>query len=440
MEQRVGTAVRIAVLLGALLTSLAASSQPVIIVDYALQVLESGTPYPGGEVGYALVINANWSTIDQEPFVVELTVPQGLEPVSQCHGGDGEMQFDRATRVVTWTHRLEGTAFGSCPIIFRVDPLVPPGTTFTLTAKLTPPKSDPNASNDSASITSLVLAASDLEARSSADRRRVKPGETITYMLEVTNHGPQAAHDVIVTDELSPLVTFVSLEQTGGPPATIEGPPGTGEQRLPRAFLSMLPAGSTATFRLVVAVKTTFEAADIRNRLLADTPASVDVAPRNNVADEVVFAGPHADLTITTVVTGTSATRSTLLLRVANEGPEVVNGITVEGVLATAAGRYDFVDLVRYASVTPSQGTCTTALRPVLGGHPPLPEAWTLACQVGVLAPGAAATIAIALEGSPEAGPFRHFAGVGPAQNDPRPENNKTALSFAASRRRAARH
>src|SRR5687768_7604998 len=106
MKQRVRTAVRVMVLVGAIFTALTASSQ--IVVDYALEILPSGVPYPSGEVGYALLVTGNWSTNDQEPFVVHLNVPPELEPVSKkCHGYDGDVRFDAATRVVTWSHRMD---------------------------------------------------------------------------------------------------------------------------------------------------------------------------------------------------------------------------------------------------------------------------------------------------------------------------------------------
>ena len=448
MDRSRGTAVRIVVLFVALLAPLVASGQ--LVVDYALQLLPSGVAYPTGEVGYALVVTANWSTNDQEPFTVQLTVPPGLELTgTQCFGYPGIVSYDPATRVVTWADRLDNPyiAFNSCPLLFRIDPSVPVGSVYSLTATLTTSKPDPNPSNDTAQASGVVIAVADLEVSSSADRKTLSPGEPIAYTLEVRNAGPQTAYDVILTDYLS-FVRFVSFEQISGPPAALDSAPfrdgacfqlqncsGAINARIP-----MLPAGSSATFRLVAIADPAYESANIWNRAVARLAAQVDIVERNNQTDVWAYAGPNVDLSIASSLSEASSTRSTIVLQVANNGAETVNQVTVHSILATAASRYDFVDLVRFASVTPSQGTCTTALDDHFAGHPPPPDAWKMDCQLGALAPGAVATIAVVIESSPDAGPFRHAAFVRPGQNDPQPGNTVSEITRGIPRRRAARH
>ena len=431
---------RLVVLLAALFAALTASSQPEIVVDYRLSLLPSGLPYPGGEAGFALVVQADWWTDRQEPFTVKLTVPQGLETDTRC---EGTLQFDAATRVLTWSARMDNpvAAFNSCPLRFRIDPALPVGTTLSLSATLTTSKPDPNPSNDTSSVTSVVHAASDLEVKSSASPLRLKPGEPIVYTLEVRNHGPQTAQDVTLTDHLSGLVSFVSFEQTSGPPAALDAAPNArdgdcfvqGCSGAIRARLT-LPPGSAATFRLTVVANTSFESGNIRNRLLAASPGSVELADRDNVFDEFVFAGPDADLAITSHWLG-----STILLRVTNDGPQAVNAVTVDAALGTAVFNYDFAELARIVSVTPSQGTCTVTLRRGLAGHPPPPDWWEMNCQVGALGAGAEATIAVAIDSPPSAGPFRFTAVVRPDHNDPRPQNNMAQVLSNAGRRRSVR-
>ena len=456
MEQRVGTAVRIAVFLGALFTALLpariAPAQIPTVIDYSLEILPSGVAYPSGEVGYAFLVSANWNMNTQEPFVVRVTLPPGLEPSGlQCSGYEGQAQFDRATRVLTWSDRLDNDsiAFDSCPLHFRIDPTVPPGSIFSLTATLTTSKPDPNPANDVAFAETVVVAAADLEVKSSVDRRRVKPGDTIAYTLELRNLGPQTAHDVRMTDHLSGLVSFVSFEQLSGPPAALDAAPNPrdgdcyplrGCSGAIRARYAMLPAGSAATFRLVVVANTSFESADIWNRVVVDSTGQVDLAERNDVADELVLAGPDADLAIVSEVLESTSTQSTVLLRITNEGPEAVNAVVVDAVLASAVWNYDFADLVRYTSITPSQGTCTAPVRGGTFGHPPPPEWWSTQCQLGGLSPGATATITVAMEGTTTAGPIAHYASVRPSQNDPDPDDNTTQVILRVPRRRSARH
>jgi uncharacterized repeat protein (TIGR01451 family) len=456
MEHQVGTAVRIAVLIGALFTvlfpGLAAFAQIPTVIDYSLEILPSGVAYPSGEVGYAFLVSADWNVNTHEPFVVQVTLPPGLEPSGlQCFGYEGQAQFDPATRVLTWSDRLESDviAFDSCPLHFRIDPTVPPGSIFSLTATLTTSKPDPKPSNDTATVETVVVAAADLAVESSADQRRVKPGETIAYTLELKNLGPLTAHDVRLTDHLSGLVSFVSFEQLSGPPAAIDAAPNPrdgdcfpnpGCSGAIRARYAELPAASVATFRLVVVANTSFESGDIRNRVVVDSSGEIDIDDRNNFADEFVLAGPDADLAIATEVLESSATHSTVLLRISNEGPEAVNAVTVDTDLSSGVWDYDFADLVRYATVTPSQGTCGAALRGSSVGHPSPPDWWYMNCQVGRLAPGETVTITVAIESAPGIGQIAHTASVRPDQNDPHPENNHSQVIVHVPRRRSARH
>lgn len=418
------TTIRIAVLLAALGAACTAFSET---VDFAVFISEGGVPLPGGSIVYSPVVTADRSTDAQEPFTVRLTVPPELEITSFC---SDTATFDAATRVVTWTDRLDSrfVALESCPLTFRVAPSAAPGLTLSLTATLTTSAPDPNPANNTAVYTSVVRASADLAVSSSADVLRYKPGATVTYTFTVANHGPQDAHDVVLIDELSPFVTFVSFEQTDGPAALVGTAPNqTGFQcSEPRcgtymeADIALLPNGSSATFRLVVQAKTSFEAADIINRLVV-LSSSIDPSDRDNLRFLWTFAGPNADLAITS----SAAPDGTVTIQVSNNGPETVNNVAVSNALSESSS---------FVSATPSQGTCSApVLTAAIGSPPPLPF-WTVDCSLGALAPGARATIAFAIEGAP----FRLASTVTPLQNDPAPANNRT-LTFPLTRRRAAR-
>jgi uncharacterized repeat protein (TIGR01451 family) len=418
------TTLRIALLLTALGAASAALSET---VDFAVFISEGGVPVTGGSIVYAPVVTADRWTDAQEPFTVRLTVPPELEITSFC---SDTATFDAAARVLTWTDRLDNpfVALESCPLTFRVAPTAAPGSTLSLTATLTTSAPDPNPGNNTAVYTSVVRASADLAVSSSVDLLRYKPGATVTYTFTVANHGPQDAHDVVLIDQLSPLVTFVSFEQTGGPAALVGSAPNeTGfDCSSPRcgtymeADIPLLPNGSTATFRLVVKAKTSFEAADISNRLLV-LSSSIDPSERDNDRFLWTFAGPNADLAITS----TAAADGTVTIDVSNNGPETVHNVIVNNNLS---------DTATFLRATPSQGTCSApVLTELIGSPPPLPF-WTVDCSLGALAPGARATIVFAIEGLP----FRLGSTVTPLQNDPAPANNQT-LTFPLTRRRAMR-
>lgn len=437
--------IRIAVLLAAIGASFSAFAQETI--DYSIEILAGQLPTTGGEVLYALLASTDWWTITLEPFTVRLTVPPGIEPQgSRCYGFMSDFTYDPASRVLTWTDSFGDLALRSCPVVFKVAPTLMPGATFTLDATITPSTTDPNLANNTATHTAVIIPSSDLEIKSQADVGTLRPGERITYTSTVTNRGPQDAHDVMFLDYLSRLVNVVSFEQTSGPPAVVQASPydaGAGCY-MPRcglyleAHIPFLPNGSTATFRLVVNAKTSFEAGNISNRAIVWS-TSVDYVHQNDSADAFALAGPHADLGITSTRLPEAPAQTHIPIRfaVSNDGPENVSEVTVSSVLHDAEGHYDLIEGVKILSVTSSQGTCTEPYLSQPVGSPNPPPMWAFDCALGPLAPGAKATITVAVERASLRGRFVLAASVSPGQNDPNPVNNHTHLPLSTLRRRA---
>lgn len=429
-------AIRIAVLLGVLGASFGAFAQQEIVVDYRISLIEGGVPVPGGLVSYTPVVEANWWTTTLGSFVVKVTLPPGVELVTRCM--DGTTTFDAATRVVTWAASFDNQYLAqmTCPTMYRVDPALGPGSVYSLRATLTTEKSDPNPDNNAASLTSVVFASSDLVVTGSADVHRLRPGDTFTYTFRVTNQGPQDAQGVMVSNQLSPHVTFLSLEQIDGPGALLGRPT---NDSFVTARIPLLPVGGTATFRVGVRATPTAEAADIVNRVEA-TSSSYDPADRNDELLVLTHVGPRADLAVTTrrAPFGTEL-RIPLTIHVSNNGPDAVQNVTVQSSLGSTVARYDFINHAKYVSATPSQGTCSAPRRrEQYVNHYPQPY-WGLDCALGALAPGGRATITIVFELTGLAGPFRHTAAVGPGQNDPNPANNVSSTDPSSMRRRMVR-
>lgn len=88
-------------------------------------------------------------------------------------------------------------------------------------------------------------ASADLQIVKSASPDPVSAGDTLTYTLTVTNNGPAAADDVIVTDTLSGSVTWVSTTPSQG---SCSSPDGV------ICELGTLADGATATVTIVTTV------------------------------------------------------------------------------------------------------------------------------------------------------------------------------------------
>ena len=439
----------VVLLLGTLVSATSvASGQPAEPpLDFSLSFAPAGLPFATGQAAIALVVSANRSTDAKEPFVVRLTVPPELELTFHC---EGDTAYDAATRVFTWAGELgtPNVAAKSCPLSFRIAPLLPPGTVYTLKATLTTTTPDPNPANNTVSTYGVVFATADLSLSVSSDAVRLRPGALLTYTFTVTNRGPQEGYSVVLTDQISPDVTFVSFEQVDGPPSVFDTtpkkagmyrcyPPDCGGYV--QANIGILNNGSSATYRLVVRVNASFEAGTITNRAGIES-TSTDPAINNNFRDLLVFAGPNADLTLSESRGPDAAGgRIPITIQVSNDGPDPVNAVRVTQALNPR--NYSVVETGRFLSATPSQGACDPPELFSVVGSPTPPPIWKVNCALGRLAPGGTATITVVVERTDRGSRLTHSAYVTPDQNDPKPMNNgsEILLENAPPRKRAAR-
>jgi uncharacterized repeat protein (TIGR01451 family)/fimbrial isopeptide formation D2 family protein len=132
------------------------------------------------------------------------TLPAGLTYVSSS---PSEGTCSDSGQVVTCM--LGDVPVGSTPSIA----VVVQGTTtgqFTNTATVsTSPQTDTNLSNNTATAPISVVVAANL-ALTKTGPATIAPGMDATYLIATVNHGPAAATNVTVTDQLPAGVTFVS--------------------------------------------------------------------------------------------------------------------------------------------------------------------------------------------------------------------------------------
>ena len=429
-----------AVLLVAILTaSAAAIAQD---VDYSISLSSGGTAYPDATIVVAMTAHASYGTAEEQPFVARLTVPPGLTLSTRCGGGnsDGEGSFDPATRVFTWAARFNDAAPAgekNCPLPMVVDRSVTPGTLLLFDASVTTPSAEQNVSNNAASMRAAVVAATDLTAAVSVDAQRVRTGGTLTFTAGVTNAGALDATNVTLTNHLSPNVTFLSFEQLTGPAASLDAAP-RADRQLDARILT-LPPGGTATFRVSVRAHAT---ADIYHSVQVRSPI-FDPLENNNLAYAGAFAGPDADLgLLNSRVPAGAGAQVPITILVTNRGPDPVDNAGVYQILQDDFGSWERAAEVKYASITPSQGSCSEPEMTTPYLCPPMPGYWAVDCTLGTIAPGGKATIRVLIDRGEYRGPLDYLATVRPAQNDPNPADNQIEVDLtrtAAGRTRAVR-
>ncbi|HVW31051.1 MAG TPA: DUF11 domain-containing protein, partial [Acidimicrobiia bacterium] len=195
-------------------------------------------------------------------------------------------------------------------------------------------------------------------------------GQHFDYTFTVTNAGPAPTTDVSLTDQLPSDVRLVQAVASQGVCSVA--------QQYVRCALDTLNGGNGATVTITV---NAVRAGTVYNTA-AVTGREYDPYEGNNTVTATTEVQPGgqwaADLSVADTVdkaTANAGDTLTYTVTVTNAGPAVAVGTSLTDQLPDGA---DFV------SATPSQGTCS-------------PSNGSVACDLGDLASGAAATVTVAV-------------------------------------------
>jgi fibronectin-binding autotransporter adhesin len=123
--------------------------------------------------------------------------------------------------------------------------------TVTVTAPPTAP--DLTGSIHSATDSDTLAPAADLGVVKTVSGGTTLAGDTITYTVTLTNHGPSNSQNVSLSDAVPANTTFVSATQTAGPAFVLSTPPPGGGGTI-TATIGTFSSGASATFSIVVNV------------------------------------------------------------------------------------------------------------------------------------------------------------------------------------------
>jgi uncharacterized repeat protein (TIGR01451 family) len=270
------------------------------------------------------------------------------------------------------------------------------------TATVSAVETDPNAANNSATEMTTVNPLADLSVTKTDAADPVNVGQNIVYTVTVSNAGPSAAPNVVLSDTLPAAVTFVNAVPSQGGACTLVGLTLT-------CPLGTINSGAMAT--VTITVTTSALAAPSVTNTVSVTSGAVDPNAANNTVSEMTAVNPIADLSIAKTDSPDPVVISnniTYTLTVTNNGPSPAAGIVINDPLPAN---------VTFVSVTaPAGSTCTT---PAVGGT------GTVNCALpGMLASGANVAIMIVVQAPATAGTVNNTATVTSAITDPTPANN----------------
>ena len=250
----------------------------------------------------------------------------------------------------------------------------------------------------------------DLTLTSQTSAAQIVAGDSFTYTVQLTNHGPDDADDVVFSDLPPAGVTFTSCSSTAGN-CTISG----GGASL---NLGTLADGDAVT----ITIQATLSATVTDGTNLANTPSVTSSTSDPDTTNNSGSAGSasitvqnKSDLLVTTKSNFTAVKFGGTLVytvTVTNLGPFQASAVTL---VDPVPARSTFV------SMNSGGASCTA---PAAG------QVGTVTCNFGNMASGASATVTITVQISklPNQGSITNTAVVSSPNFDPNPANNSASV------------
>ena len=264
--------------------------------------------------------------------------------------------------------------------------------TLTNDASVSSTTPDPDNSDNSASAAVNVITSADLAIDKTGATTNPDQGTTTSYMLTVSNNGPNAASGVVVNDSLPSQFTATAAGGDGFGCTLPGGPGGT----VVCTLASLAPTNGVPvqiTITGTVAAGTAGQAISDAATVSSNTG---DPDQTNNTATFNQVVGPIADVAVSkqalesdgkTPVTTPLAVGGTFIyaLTATNNGPDAANAVTVTDPLPSG---------LSFISATASQGSCGASGQTVTCMLGTLPAGTTISINLDVIVGMAASNTA----------------------------------------------
>jgi len=335
-----------------------------------------------------------------------ITIPAGWSCTTPAVGATGAINCTNPS--------LAAGGSSTFSVVVGVVAGTPAGTVIADTATAGSTTADPNTANNSASVTTTVVAPGtvDLTITNSDFPDPVLAAQAIFYTQVATNNGPSAASNVVVTTVVPPNTTFDSLIVPTGWSCTT---PAVGAQGTVSCTIPSLAAGSSASFVFEVTVDPSTSGGTQVSNTARISSASTESNLFNNAAttNTTVAAPNQADLSATV-----EANADTVLAGGTIRYTQVVQNNGPAGAVDAVFTQNTPTNTVFQSLVVPAGWSCIT---PAVG------VAGAIRCIVPSFAAGADATflLAVTVNGGTAAGTvITNSATIAAATSDPVPANN----------------
>jgi large repetitive protein len=304
--------------------------------DLSVTMVASPNPVTvGSNVTYTLRLNNNGvSTFSGVTNVVQFPTNVRFGTITTTLGGFSTNATGRLTFNI-------GTLTNNASVTQTVVITNQSSGTFTNIASLTGIETgslEPNKSNNVAAVVALVRGISDVTLAQSASPNPAFVGSNLTYTVGITNKGPSPATSIVLSNTLSPLVSFVSATNTFGTCSNVDGvlvcdfgtlANGAGARV---TITTLAIAGGTATnLASVSAFESDFNPANNASSLLTTVNGSADLQLGMTASTNSVYAGNNLTYTLGVTNDGPSAAAAVVLNNPLPPGATLVSATTTVG-------------------------------------------------------------------------------------------------------------
>jgi uncharacterized repeat protein (TIGR01451 family) len=308
--------------------------------DLAVTASGPSSVTAGTNATYTITLTNNGPNAAQNVVLTD-TLPAGSSLVSITGAGGNPDTFSQTQSGGTLTLTTSSMAAGNADtftIVVSAPSSLANGANFSDTASVSSATSDPNNANNSATVTGSIVnntARADLGVTATGPSS-VLAGTNATYTFTITNGGPNAAQNFVLTDTLPTGSTFVSIAGGGSNPDTFFYTQSGGTLTVTS---SSIAAGNTDTLTVVVSAPTSLANGANFSDTVSVSSATVDPNTANNSATVTGSVVNSADLGVT--ATGpssvTAGTNASYTFTITNAGPTAAQNFVLTDALPTGS-------------------------------------------------------------------------------------------------------
>jgi uncharacterized repeat protein (TIGR01451 family) len=392
--------------------------QQINTTDVAIVISDSPDPATaGGSLTYTLTVTNMGPNPASQVQVVDI-LPAGVSHVSNSGGcveaPAGTLTCDLGEMLARSSQAITVQVLIDSSLVHNAGGPTTITNSATVTNLAGP---DPSTGNNSASEATQVIALADVSITKSAATDPVIAGTDETYLLTVTNNGPSDAENVSLTDVTPTNTIFISRSQTAGPGFACTDPT-SGTTGTVACNLTVLPAGASATFTLVLHVLSSAPDGSTITNTAAITSTTDDPNLANNSGTVTVNVITRADLSVTKsqerdlVIADISQTYHITLV---NNGPSDAQSVILSD--PTPAN-------TTFVSASQDTGPAFTCITPPVG------TTGNFTCSITTLTAGSSASFTMVVSISPvDTDAITNMASATSTTIDPDPSNNKASVT-----------